>query len=355
MHADTTEAMFYENYDLLALHADRHLDLPRMKEGGLDAEFFSVFVHPESVDLTQFFATAVKQIDLLQAAARNSSGKISFARNADEIKENKSKGVLSMLIGVEGGHLLLPGSDAEQLAHLKAFADRGVRYLTLAWSSSSPIGGSTAEGQQQGLTEFGKTAIAEMEKLGVVVDLSHGSDPLFWDVIRIARKPLFLTHSARALSNHPRNASDAMIEAVGRNGGAVCVDFSRTYLDTNFRKATQPLLQKTKAMHNSEKIEIYKREKLSEVPLSTLVDHLEHVARVAGIDHVCLGSDFDGAPMMPVGLEDVSRLPNLTAMLKARGWTDDNVRKVLGENVLRVLRVNESEGTMRPVRVDEAK
>ena len=341
-HADTTEAMFYENYDLLVLHADRHLDLPRMKEGGLDAEFFSVLVHPESVDLTQFFATAIKQIDFLQAAARNSSGRIAFARNADEVKENKSKGVLSMLIGVEGGHMLLPGTDAEQLAHLKAFSDRGVRYLTLAWSSSSPIGGSTAEGPQQGLTEFGKTAIAEMERLGMVIDLSHGSDPLFWDVIRTAQKPLLLSHSAaRALSNHPRNASDAMIEAVARNGGAVCVDFSRTFLDTGFRKATQPLLQKTKAMHNSEKVELYRREKLPEVPLSTLVDHLEHVARVGGIDHVCLGSDFDGAPMMPVGLEDVSRLPNLTAMLKARGWTDDNVRKVLGENVLRVLRVSE--------------
>ena len=356
LHADTTEAMFYENYDLLALHEGRHLDLPRMREGGLDAEFFSVFVHPESVDLTQFFATAVKQIDFLQAAARSSSGRIAFARNADEIRENKQKGVLSMLIGVEGGHMLLPGSDDEQLAHLKAFADRGVRYLTLAWSSSSPIGGSSAEGQQQGLTEFGKRAIAGMEKLGMVVDLSHGSDPLFWDVIRIARKPLLLTHSAaRALSNHPRNASDAMLEAVGRNGGAVCVDFSRTYLDTAFRKATQPLLQKTKAMHNSEKTGLYQREKLPDVPLSTLVDHIEHVAKVAGFDHVCLGSDFDGAPMMPVGLEDVSKLPNLTAMLKARGWTDDNVRKLLGENILRVLRVNESAEPMRPVRVDEAK
>ena len=178
-----------------------------------------------------------------------------------------------MLIGVEGGHLLLPGSEEEQLAHLKAFADRGVRYLTLSWSSSSPIGGSTAEGQQQGLTDFGKRAIAGMEKLGMVVD---------------------------------------------------------------FRKATQPLLQKTKAMHNSEKVELYQREKLPEVPVSTLVDHLEHVAKVAGVDHVCLGSDFDGAPMMPVGLEDVSRLPAITALLKQRGWTDENVRKVLGENVLRV-------------------
>jgi membrane dipeptidase len=343
MHADTTEAMFYENYDLLAPHEGRHVDLPRMKEGGLDAEFFSVFVHPESVDLTQFFPTAMKQIDLLQQTALNSGGRMAFARNADEVKDNAGKGIASMLIGVEGGHMLLPGSEEEQLAHLKQFANRGVRYLTLSWSSSSPIGGSTAEGQQQGLTEFGKRVIAQMEKLGVVVDLSHGSDPLFWDVIRAAKKPLFLTHSAaRSLSNHPRNASDAMLEAVARNGGAVCVDFSRTFLDTGFRKATQGLLQKTKAMRNSEKVELYKREKLPDVQVSTLVDHIEHVARVAGADHVCLGSDFDGAPMMPSGLEDVSKLPAITALLRQRGWSDDNLRKLLGENVLRVLRVNES-------------
>jgi membrane dipeptidase len=355
MHADTTEAMFYENYDLLAPHADRQLDLPRMQEGGLDAEFFSVFVHPESVDLTQFFPTAMKQIDLLQQTALGSGGKIAFARNADEVKDNAGKGVVSMLIGVEGGHMLLPGSDEEQLAHLKQFANRGVRYLTLAWSASSPIGGATAEGQQQGITEFGKRVVEQMEKLGVVVDLSHGSDPLFWDVIRVAKKPVLLTHSAaRALSNHPRNASDAMLEAVARNGGAACVDFSRTFLDTNFRKATQALLQKTKAMHNSEKVELYKREKLPDVPLSTLIDHIEHVAKVAGPDHVCLGSDFDGAPMMPSGLEDVSRLPAITASLKQRGWSDENLRKLLGENVLRVLRMSESADPMRPVRANEA-
>jgi membrane dipeptidase len=340
-HAETIEAMFYENYDLLLPHADRHLDLPRMMEGGLDAEFFSVFVHPESVDLTQFFAIGMKQVDLLQQTATNSGGRIAFARSAAEIRDNAGKGVISMLLAVEGGHMLLPGNDDEQLAHLRAYADRGVRSLTLAWSSSSPIGGSTAEGQQEGLTPFGKRVIQEMENVGMIIDLSHASDPLFWDAIRVAKKPLLFTHTgARALSNHPRNASDAMLEAVARNGGAACVGFSRTFLDTNFRKATQALLQRTKAMHNSQKIELYKRERLPDVPLSTLAVHIEHVAKVAGFDHVCLGSNFDGAPMMVSGLEDVSRLPNLTALLRQRGWTDENLRKLLGENVLRVLAAN---------------
>src|SRR5207248_398960 len=120
-------------------------------------------------------------------------GKLVFARNAEEVADNAGQGVISMLLGVEGGHMLLPGTEEEQLAHLKAFADRGVRYLTLSWSASSPIGGSTAEGEQEGLTPFGRRVIEEMERLGIVVDLSHGSDPLFWDVVRVAKKPLLLT------------------------------------------------------------------------------------------------------------------------------------------------------------------
>ena len=130
-HTDVTEAVFYEKYDLLARHATGHVDLPRLQEGGVDAEFFSIFVHPESVDLTRFFPTALQQIDLLQQIARDSGGALQMARNADEVRENADKGVTSMLLAVEGGHLLLPGSEEEQLAHLKMFADRGVRYLTL--------------------------------------------------------------------------------------------------------------------------------------------------------------------------------------------------------------------------------
>jgi len=343
-HCSTTEAMFYEGYDLLQRHEAGHVDLPRMKEGGLDAEFFAVFVHPESVDLTQFFPTAMQQIDLLQRKARESGGQLVFARNAEEVRDNAAHGLVSMLITVDGGHLLLPGTEEEQLLHLKAFADRGVRMLTLSWSASSPFGGSTAQDEQQGLTDFGKRALAEMEKLGIVADLSHGSDPLFWDVIRAAKKPILLSHSAaRALSNHPRNASDEMLEAIGRNGGAACVDFSRTFLDDNYRKSRklQELLQKTKAMHNSERMALYRKEKLPDVPVRTLIDHLEHVAKVAGYDSVCLGSDFDGAPLMPSGLEDVSRLPAISALLRQRGWSDANIRKLLGENLLRVLSVSE--------------
>jgi membrane dipeptidase len=341
-HCDVAEAVFYEGYDLLSRHDVHHVDLPRLQQGGIDAEFFSVRVHPESVDLTQFFPTAMRQIELLHQTARRSGGALQVARNAEEVRDNADKGVTSMFLGIEGGHLLLPGTEAEQLAHLKAFADRGVRYLTLAWSSSSPIGGSTAEDSKTGLTPFGKRVLAEMERLGIVADLSHGSDPLFWDVIRESRRPILLSHSAaRALSNHPRNASDEMLQAIARNGGAACVDFSRTFLDDRFRRASQILLQKTKGMWFREKAALYRRENLPQVPLSTLLDHIEHMAKIAGYDHVCLGSDFDDAPMMPVGLEDASKLPILTAALRDRGWSAPNIRKILGENVLRVLAASE--------------
>ena len=341
-HCDIAEAMASEGYDLLAPHQTHHVDLPRLQAGGVDAEFFSVSVHPESVDLTRFFSTAMRQIDLLQQAARKSGGALQMARNAEEVRDNADKGVTSMLLGVEGGHLLLPGTEEEQLAHLKAFADRGVRYLTLAWSSSSPIGGSTAEDARTGLTPFGKRALAEMERLGVVADLSHAGDALFWDVLREAKRPVLLSHSAaRALSDHPRNASDEMLQAVARNGGAVCVDFSRTFLDDRFRRSSQALLQRTKGMSFTEKEALYRRENLPEVPLSTLIDHIEHVARVAGSDHVCLGSDFDNAPMMPAGLEDASKMPALTAALRARKWSPRNIRKLFGENLLRVLAASE--------------
>jgi membrane dipeptidase len=342
-HGGITEAIYYENYDFLTRHSDRALDLPRMKEGGLDAEFFSIFVHPESAEIGQFFPEAMKQIDALEALAKASGGKLALARTAAEVRSNAESNVTSMLLGVDGGHMLLPGSEDEQIAHLRSFAERGVRYLTLSWSSSSAIGGSTAEAEQEGITTFGRRVIAEMARLGIVADLSHASDVLFWDVVRSTKKPVLLTNSsARALSGHPRNASDPMLEAVARNGGAVCVDFSRTFLDDRFRKATQSLLQKTKGMHNSEKVALYKKANLPEVPLSRLADHIDHIAKVAGIEHVCLGSDFDNAPMMPSGLEDASKLPALTSELRRRAWTEDNLRKLLGENVLRVLAANEA-------------
>lgn len=238
--------------------------------------------------------------------------------------------------------MLQPGTPEEQLAHLRRFAELGARYMTLTWSNSNDVGGSSGdEGRTQGLTDFGRTVIAEMERLGILIDLSHVSDPLFWDAIRAVKKPVIASHSSsRQLANVPRNLTDAQLEAIGKNGGAVCVNFFVGFLDQNafaeLRKLQEELDPKSKMPALDVQKEMAKRWK-NTVTISTLADHIQHIAKVAGIDHVCLGSDYDGIPFAPVGVEDASKLPALTAELMRRGMSEADVRKVLGENLLRVL------------------
>jgi membrane dipeptidase len=185
-----------------------------------------------------------------------------------------------------------------------------------------------------------------MERLGMMVDVSHVSDPLFWDVIRYARRPVIASHSSsRALANVPRNVTDAMLRAVARNGGAVCVNYGPGFLDEDFFKAEQAIWARARALGLGPK-ELWRtvREEaahLPPVPLSKLIDHIDHMARVAGVDHVCLGSDFDGIAATPAGLENVSKLPALTAALGRRGYVPADVEKMLGGNILRVLEANE--------------
>jgi len=346
-HSDVTEAIRYEQYDLGQRHEDHHEDLPRMQEGGLKAQFFSVFVQPGRFRPEQFFDEAQTQIDAIHKAVGASPAQIAMARTAADVRDNARSGKISALLGVEGGHLLLPGSEEEELDHLRVFAFQGVRYLTLTWANSNPIGGSSGdEGETQGLTDFGRRVIAEMERLGVLVDLAHVSDPLFWDAIRAAKKPVLVSHSSsRALANHPRNLTDAQLKAVARNGGAACVNFSRGFLDDGFRKAALPVANQTKDLKTSDRRKAYQAARLPDVPVSVLVDHIEHMARVAGTDHVCLGSDFDGVPMVPTGLEDVSNLPVITAELLRRGFARADVEKILGLNLLRVLEAAEPKRT----------
>jgi len=212
---------------------------------------------------------------------------------------------------------------------------------------ASPIGGSSGDDSDgRGLTDVGRRIIDEMERLGMMVDVSHVSDPLFWDAIRYARKPVIASHSsARELANVPRNMTDAMLKAVAQNGGAVCVNFGSSFLDRDFAAGEQAAWARARTLGLPPK-ELWRTvrdevSRLPPVPLSRLVDHVDHVAKVAGIDHVCLGSDFDGVPATPVGLEDVSKLPALTAELRRRGYAPDDVEKILGGNVLRVLAANE--------------
>jgi membrane dipeptidase len=342
-HSDSTDLIVYQNYDFGQRHDVDHEDLPRMREGGLDAQFFSIFVYPKLVPAERWNAEAMKQIETMQAMIARNAPHISFARTAAEVRRNAERGVISALFGLEGGHMLLPGTEEEQLAHLRRFAELGVRYMTLTHSNTNSIGGSQGdEGEIAGLTDFGRRALEEMDRLGLMVDVSHVSDPLFWDVIRAVKKPVIASHSSsREMARHTRNMTDAMIKAVAKNGGAVCVNYWRAFLDDGFRDAARPVTEKTANMRTSDRRRAFESAGLPDVPLARIADHIEHIARVGGVDHVCLGSDFDGVPMLPSGLEDVSRLPRLTAELRRRGFSPEDLVKILGENTLRVMAANE--------------
>jgi membrane dipeptidase len=343
-HCDVTQDIVYQGYDFSQRHADHHEDLPRDQEGGLSAQIFSIWVDPTQFPKEKWFAEAEHQMLALTEALPKAKG-LALARTPREVRENHAKGVISALFGVEGGHELWPGGPDEQLAHLRRFAELGARYMTLTWSNSNDLGGSSGdEGRVTGLTDFGRRVIAEMERLGMVIDLSHVSDPLFWDAIRAVHTPVIASHSsARQLANVPRNLTDAQLEAIGKNGGAVCVNFFVGFLDAQAFDEIKALETELDPQKKLGAIEVQRRlQKVyatrgRKVPLSAVADHILHIAKVAGIDHVCLGSDFDGIPIAPAGLDDATRLPNLTAELLRRGMSEADVRKILGENLLRVL------------------
>jgi membrane dipeptidase len=346
-HADTTQAIVYGGVDITRSSPDVALDLPKAAAGGLDAQFFSIFVLPSRFKPADFYKEATHQIDVLEKLAQANPKRLRVARTAAEVRANEKAGVMSMLFGVEGGHVLGPADEKVQLERLRELARRGVRYMTLTWSNSNDLGGSSSDdGDIRGLTPFGRTVVAEMNRLGVIVDVSHVSDPMFWDAVRASDKPVLASHSSsRELDNITRNMTDAMLKAVAKNGGAVCVNFSSSFLDADFNEKERPVWRKKRT---GSPLEFWRQIKADaatitpRVPLARLVDHIEHVAKVAGVDHACLGSDFDGVPAVPVGIEDVSKLPALTAALLARGFSPADVEKILGGNVLRVLEANEA-------------
>src|SRR5438128_11643346 len=346
-HSDCTQRIAYDGIDFARVQPDMHVDLPKMRAGCLDAQFFSIFVGPWQAKPEGYYAEAMKQFDAVHAMIQAHPETIAWATSAADVRANAEHKRISALFGVEGGHALLPGGEAEMLEHLRTFHARGARYLPLTWSIASPLGGSSSDDSDgQGLTDVGRRIIDEMERLGMMVDVSHVSDPLFWDVIRYARKPVIASHSSsRALANVPRNMTDAMLKAVARNGGAVCVNYGPGFLDEDFFKGEQAIWARTRALGLGPK-ELFRTvrdeaARLPPVPLSKLIDHIDHMARVAGVDHVCLGSDFDGVPATPAGLEDVSKLPAITAALAKRGYVPADVEKILGGNILRVLEANE--------------
>jgi membrane dipeptidase len=350
MHADTIQRVLDEGADLLAGAPGWHSDLRMMRAGGLDAQFFSIWPDPFEYWGEAAYNRAHALIGALDSQLEKHPDHLERALTAGDIRRVVKDGKVAALMGIEGGHAINDRLDA-----LGEFYARGVRYMTLTHSRSTTWAGSSgdAEGREKGLSDFGREVVREMNRLGMVVDISHVSDPTFWDVMETATKPVIASHSAaRALSDHHRNLTDEMIRAVAAGGGVVCVVFYPVFLDETFAHAARGVLAGLKPRFEEidaqmEKVAAgYAKDRLSAdelacgvapLPLTRLADHIDHVARLVGADHVGLGSDFDGINCVPAGLENVAALPALTHELAGRGYGAAELEKILGGNILRVM------------------
>jgi membrane dipeptidase len=327
-----------------------HADLPRIRKGGLDALFFGVVVrHPSDSALTgpitgpRAVHDALVQVAAVHKLAEDLPNEVVFCTKADEVRRAHQQGRIAALIGVEGGHMI-----NNSLPILRMFAKLGVRYMTLTHFHHTDWADSSGEPpRHNGLTEFGRQVVREMNRLGMLVDISHVSDKTFQDALEVSQAPMIASHSsARAIAGHVRNMSDVMIKALAAKGGVIAINFHVPYLDqtrNDYQTRIQPLVTRLIAQYPGEEHESRRQAEVARqlgpppaVSWEKIVDHIDRIVRLAGVDHVALGSDFDGAAM-PEGMEDVSRLPRITEALLRKGYSESDIRKILGENLLRVM------------------
>lgn len=315
-----------------------HTDLVRMKEGGLDAEFLAVFVYPKSFPGEKAWARTRLIFDAIHRAATRHPRRAGLALTAADVRASAAAGKIALLIGVEGAHALgQPRGQRAALERVRWMYGRGARYMTLTWMTSNLLAGSSGDaGRARGLKPLGRRVVRLMNDLGMMVDVSHASDPTFRDVLKVSRLPVLASHSAaRSLADHHRNLTDDMLRALAKNGGAVCVNFFPGFLSNKW-------------MRRWKKVRKLKGAPKPALPLKVLMDHIDHMVQVAGVDHVCLGSDFDGIPVLPRGLDDASKMSVITEALVRRGYKPDQIRKILGLNILRVMEANEKGAVTKP-------
>jgi membrane dipeptidase len=358
-HADTPQRFLDDNFDIGSTDPKDigHVSLDKARAGNLGAEFFSIWVDPET-NQGHFARHTLDLIDSVYEQAERHPDRMMMAFSTADIERAHKQKKLASLMGIEGGH-----SIENDIHLLRDFYRLGVRYMTLSWSNTNEWADSSGDiddpkiQHHNGLTDFGKQVVLEMNRLGMIVDISHVADKTFWDTIATTKAPVIASHSsARVLTNAPRNMTDDMLRAVAKNGGVVDVNFFSGFLDQNYwnalqaqkteqAAATRAYLDKLKAEGkqityvDDDRITREWMAKIPRPPFTVLIDHIDHIAKVAGVDHVGLGSDFDGVSgATPAGMDSAADLPKITQALLDRGYSAEDIHKILGGNVLRVFK-----------------
>ena len=328
--------------------------LKKLIDGQVDAQFFSVFV-PPAFEQYGFARRTLELIDRFYQEIEGNPEHIRFAASSADIRSLAQHGHIAALLGIEGGH-----SIENRLELLRIYYRLGVRYLTLTWNNTNEWADSSADDEKwNGLNPFGRTVVQEMNNLGMIIDISHVSDETFWDVIETTRAPVIASHSlARSVKDSPRNMSDEMIKAMAKNGGVIQVSFYAKHLDNRFSdQFDQVMLQAAPQLAAIEKkyaddpvaqdIALWSTEKslersLTPPPMTRVIDHIDHIVQLAGVNHVGIGSDFDGLGAPPAGLEHAGKFQSITRELAARGYTQAEIKKIWGGNLLRVFEAVEA-------------
>ena len=357
-HADTPQRFLDQNFDIGSTDSKDigHISLDKVREGNLGAEFFSIWVEPSFKG--QYAHRALDLIDSVYEQAARHHDRMMMAFSTDDIQRAHGQKALAALLGIEGGHAI-----ENDLRLLREFYRLGVRYMTLTWSNTNEWADSSGDSDDpkvrhhNGLTAFGKEVVVEMNRLGMMVDISHVSDKTFYDTVAVSKAPIIASHSsARALTNHPRNLTDDMLRALARNNGVVQVNFFSGFVDEDFRRvfdastkerdaAVAAFVERRKAEGKLATYVEYEwiqrawAARIPRPPFKSLIDQIDHIAKVAGVDHVGLGSDFDGVSgATPAGMDSAADLPKITQGLLDRGYSPGDIAKILGGNLMRVFR-----------------
>ncbi len=354
-HIDTLTYVVDEGYRLAEEHNYYEADIPRLRRGKVGAVFFGVYAQPQDFAPALWIPRALEVIDAVHEEARRNGTEIEIADTADDIVRIRGAGKIAVLLGLEGGHII-----QDSLPVLRNFCRLGVRYMTLThFKTNNWADSGTDKAVHNGLSAFGRDVVREMNRLGMMLDISHVSDKTFYDALETTRAPVIASHSsARAICDIPRNMDDAMLRVLARNGGVIFINFSAAYLDRKafdafaaYRDERDREMASMMALNQGNPqrwalkraIQQRYRALLPKVDLRAVLRHIDHVVKIAGADHVGLGSDFDGiSGMVPEGLEDVSKYPALVRGLIEMGYSDSDIRKIMGGNLLRVMRANEA-------------